>query len=93
LLADCGGSNDPALLAPPPAAGGIDSIAFSGESAWLSLSNTATTNTAVVRASLPLRTDSAWSGVALGECPGDARARRAPRAGHARHALRRFRRP
>ena len=80
LLAGCGGSSDPA---PPPAtppvqharadvlataAGGIDSIAFGGDTAWLSLSNTATTETAVVRASLPLRTDSAWSGVALGEC-------------------------
>jgi hypothetical protein len=50
------------------AAGGIDSIAFSGDTAWLSLSNTATTDTAVVRAGLPLRADSAWSGVALGEC-------------------------
>ena len=78
LLAGCGGSDDPA--APPPvaqparadvlatAAGGIDSIAFSGDTAWLSLSNTATTETAVVRASLPLRTDSAWSGIAMGEC-------------------------
>ncbi len=78
LLAGCGGSNDPA--APPPvaqlaraevlatAAGGIESIAFSGDTAWLSLSNTATTETAVVRASLPLRADSAWSAVALGEC-------------------------
>lgn len=50
------------------AAGGIDSIAFGGDSAWLSLSNTATTDTAVVHASLPLRADSAWTGVALGEC-------------------------
>jgi hypothetical protein len=49
-------------------AGGMDSIALNGDTAWLSLSNTATTETAVVRASLPLRTDSAWSGVALGEC-------------------------
>jgi hypothetical protein len=80
LLAGCGGSSDPV---PPPvtppvqharadvlatAAGGIDSIAFDGDTAWLSLSNTATTDTAVVRASLPLRADSAWTGVALGEC-------------------------
>jgi hypothetical protein len=50
------------------ASGGIDSIVFGGDTAWLSLSNTATTDTAVVRASLPLRADSAWSGVALGEC-------------------------
>ncbi len=49
-------------------AGGMDSIVFNGDTAWLSLSNTATTETAVVRAGLPLRTDSAWSGVALGEC-------------------------
>lgn len=78
LLAGCGGADDPA--APPPAAqparaevlatsaGGMDSIAFNGDTAWLSLSNTATTDTAVMRASLPLRADSAWSGVALGEC-------------------------
>jgi hypothetical protein len=80
LLAGCGGSSDPAPppVAPPvqharadvlaTAAGGIDSIAFDGDTAWLSLSNTATTDTAVVRASLPLRTDSTWTGVALAEC-------------------------
>lgn len=50
------------------AAGGIDSIVFEGDTAWLSLSNSATTDTAVVRAALPLRADSAWSGVALGDC-------------------------
>jgi len=76
LLAGCGGSGEPAAPVAQPAradvlatsAGGMDSIAFNGDTAWLSLSNTATTETAVVRASLPLRTDSAWTGVALGEC-------------------------
>jgi hypothetical protein len=83
LLAGCGGANDPGApppVATQPAApaaradvlatsaGGMDSIVFGDAAAWLSLSNTATTDAAVLRAALPLRADSTWSGVALGEC-------------------------
>ncbi|MGZ8287899.1 MAG: hypothetical protein ACXW2U_00460 [Telluria sp.] len=75
LLAGCGGAaNAPVkqqitridLLASNTR--GMQSIAFSGGTAYLSLSNTATEGSAVLRTGLPLAAASQWSALALGPC-------------------------
>jgi len=84
LLAACGGSGDGPAPAAPPAAvtppvatkletlssttRAMDSVAFSGGSAYLSLANSATEGSAVLSARLPLAADSTWSPVGLGAC-------------------------
>jgi hypothetical protein len=68
------------LPAPPPAvvasradvlattAAGIGGVAFNGDSAYLTVSNTLQTDSAMFRAALPLQASSRWSDVALGDC-------------------------
>lgn len=83
LLAACGGSShDPAppVAEPPPAptsasltllsstTRAMDSVAFHGGSAYLSLANGATETSSVVRASLPLAKDTTWNPVGMGAC-------------------------
>jgi len=47
---------------------GMQSIAFNGGSAYLSLSNNAAEGSAVMKTALPVAAASAWSPVALGSC-------------------------
>lgn len=78
VLAGCGASLDPAGGAGAPAATRLDllatspqgmhSIVFSGGNAYVSLSNSATEGSAVMRAGLPLGASSPWTPVALGRC-------------------------
>jgi hypothetical protein len=82
LLAACGGSNGDAGTAPvtPPAqqaskvdvlstsARGIESIAYKDNAAYISVSNSAASASAVLKAALPLKADAAWTEMALGAC-------------------------
>lgn len=83
LLAACGGSNDHYAQAPAPVAATpvatkleplssttrvMDSVVFSGGSAYLSLANSATEGSAVLSARLPLTASSSWTPVGLGAC-------------------------
>jgi len=84
LLAGCGGSDkdDPAPPpgqgTPPPAsstlelltstARGMESVAYFGGSAYLSLSNSKTEGSAVLRTALPVTRASSWTPVSLGAC-------------------------
>ena len=83
LLAACGGSSDNPAPAPAPVAAApvatkletlsstarvMDSVVFSGGSAYLSLANSATEGSAVVSARLPLTATSSWTPVGLGAC-------------------------
>ena len=80
FLAACGGSNDDPIVVQPeiPAvsridpisttARGMESIVFRGGSAYVSLANSATEGTAVLKTTLPLAANSSWSPVALGSC-------------------------
>lgn len=47
---------------------GMESVAFSGDVAYLSTSNSATAATGVFSAALPLQAGSAWSDTPLGDC-------------------------
>jgi hypothetical protein len=69
----------PVATTPPPVAAsrvdllaattaGIGSVAVSGTAAWLAVSNSTRADSAMFRAALPLRADSAWNDVALGDC-------------------------
>ena len=83
LLAGCGGSDDddakpPVVVQPPPAATtittltstarGMESVAYHGGSAYLSLSNSKTEGSAVLKATLPVSSASNWIPVPLGAC-------------------------
>lgn len=84
LLAGCGGSDkdDPAPapgpVTPPPVAStlevltstarGMESIAYVGGSAYLSLSNSKTEGSAVLKTALPVTRGSSWTPVGLGAC-------------------------
>lgn len=83
LLAACGGSSDAVAPPPPPVAvapvvtklealssttRSMDSVVFSGGSAYLSLANSATEGSAVLSARLPLTASSSWTPVGLGAC-------------------------
>lgn len=79
LLAACGGSIDGIVIEPEvPAvsridqvssnARGMESVVFRGGSAYVSLANSATEGTAVLKAPLPLASNSSWTQVALGTC-------------------------
>ncbi|MDY0960955.1 hypothetical protein [Massilia sp. CFBP9026] len=84
LLAGCGGSDDdddakpPVVVQPPPAATtitsltstarGMESVAYHGGSAYLSLSNSKTEGSAVLKATLPVTNTSSWTPVPLGAC-------------------------
>ncbi|KAK0348444.1 hypothetical protein LTR94_037261, partial [Friedmanniomyces endolithicus] len=77
LLAACGGSGNDYQAPPPPpvavepvatrldplssTARAMDSVAFHGSSAYLSLANSATEGSAVLSAKLPLSASSTWS--------------------------------
>jgi hypothetical protein len=49
-------------------AGGMGSVAVSGGAAYLAVSNSASADSALFRATLPLQAASSWNDVALGEC-------------------------
>ena len=84
LLAACGGSGDDHAAPPPPpvaatpvatkletlarTARAMDSVVFSGGSAYLSLANSAAEGSAVLSARLPLSAASTWNAVGLGAC-------------------------
>ncbi len=79
LLAACGGSIDDIVIEPEiPAvsridvvasnAQGMQSVVFRGGSAYVSLANTATQGSAVLKASLPLSGNASWTPVPLGSC-------------------------
>ena len=78
VLAGCGGNTDPAPATGAPAATRIDvlatspqgmhSIVFNGGNAYVSLSNSATEGSAVMRARLPVGAASSWTPLALGSC-------------------------
>jgi len=83
LLAACGGSSGDQFDAPPPvavtpvatrletlssSARMMDSVAFSGGRAYVSLANSATEGSAVLSAPLPLAANASWSPVGLGAC-------------------------
>lgn len=83
LLSACGGSSDSAMPVTPPVAVApvvtelellsstarvMDTVVFQGGSAYLSLANSATEGSAVLRATLPLSAASTWSPVGLGAC-------------------------
>jgi hypothetical protein len=79
FLAACGGGIDDIVIEPEiPAvsridqvasnARGMESIVFRGGSAYVSLANSATEGSAVLKATLPLAANSSWTPVALGSC-------------------------
>ena len=83
LLAGCGGSDKddpkPPGETPPPAvssrldvltstARGMQSVAYYGGNAYLSLSNSKTEGSAVLKAPLPVTRASTWTPVSLGAC-------------------------
>lgn len=84
LLAACGGSDhDPVALPSPPvattpatttltllssSARAMDSVVFHGGAAYVSLANSKTEGSAVLRAPLPLAANATWSPVGLGAC-------------------------
>lgn len=84
LLAGCGGSDDdeapkpPVVVQPPPTptsldvftstARGMESVVYQGGHAYLSLSNSKTEPTAVLKAPLPITRASTWTPVGLGAC-------------------------
>jgi len=83
LLAGCGGSGDSTAPVTPPVAVTpvatrlellssttrlMDTLVFQGGSAYLSLANSATEGSSVLRATLPLTAASTWSPMGLGAC-------------------------
>lgn len=74
MLAACGGDTQEA--APQPSrielltssAQGMDSIAFLGGHAYVSLGTTPTSGSAIIRTALPVGPSSGWSSVPLGAC-------------------------
>lgn len=76
LLAGCGGSSNeldaiPAQSRLEPLASqarGIETVVFSGGSAYIALGNSATEGSAVLKTALPLTAASSWTPVALGAC-------------------------
>ena len=84
LLAGCGGSSDdddakpPVAVQPPPAAAtlevltttarGMESVAYFAGSAYLSLANSKTEGSAVLKTALPVTRSSSWTPVSQGAC-------------------------
>ena len=83
FVAACGGSDNAAVPVPPPVAvtpvattldllsstaRAMDTVVFLGDSAYLSLANSATEGSAVLRTALPLTAASTWRPVDLGAC-------------------------
>lgn len=83
LVAACGGSDHAAVPVTPPVAvtpvatkldllsstaRAMDTVVFQGDSAYLSLANSAAEGSAVLRTALPLTAASSWRAVDLGAC-------------------------
>jgi hypothetical protein len=74
LLGGCGGGESVEVIPPTrldllsSSTRGMQNIAFSGGSAYLSLSNSATEGTAVLKTGLPVQAASTWASAALGNC-------------------------
>jgi hypothetical protein len=77
LLAGCGGGSDDGREDLPAVSRievlssntrGMESVVLRGDSAYVSVSNSATEGTAVLKAALPLSASSSWTAVPLGGC-------------------------
>lgn len=80
LLTACGGGSTTSSIETPSAptqtridllassVRGIESIAFRGNTAYVSLSNSQLDGTSVMKSTLPLQASSTWTDVALGSC-------------------------